>query len=103
MNADGGSVSARCIGHQADAGNRLRQERVDLKYLGAGFFAGIHIRSARKSRGIDQKFWPGFSDVIEQQIELRVVECRPRERNEGMAAPSQFDGEGLAKVAAGAE
>ena len=56
------------LGHRADAGDGLGQQRVREQGFFAGRLAGVHIRPARIARGVDDKFRLQLPDVIEQEF-----------------------------------
>ena len=79
------------------------QERVALQRLGAGGFAGIDIRLAGISGGVDDEFGPGVPQMFQQRLKVGVIDLPARKGLEVPAASREFGGKSLAHVTGSAE
>src|SRR5712691_4081288 len=84
-------------------GDGLRQQRVARQCVRFGFFAGIDIRLAGVSGGIDEEAGFCFAKKFQQEIITRVIQFLARGRDERLLTFAQSLGESLANVTAAAE
>jgi len=96
IDATGGDMAPRDVGGVAGVGNGQRQQRIALQRIGARGFAGVHVRFAGVTGGVDEKIGFGFAQTIEQHIEPGIIDLAAREGGERAAALLQRREEGLA-------
>src|SRR6266403_1248586 len=88
---------------QARVSHSLRKKRVARQRVRLGCFAGIHIRLASVSGGIDEKAGFCFAHKFQQEIITRVIQFFASERGERLLSFAQSLGERLSNVTTAAE
>src|SRR4051812_45069625 len=101
IDATGRKMAPGSISHETNPRYRLRKKGIALHGFSSSQFAGINIRSAGVSCGVEDKLRLRFANVIEQNFKAGIVDGRARQRNEAATTPSQLGSVCLAEVAGG--
>ena len=84
-------MAPRNARRRAGLRDRLRKQRVALQRVRLVQFAGVHVRLARVTGGIDDEFRLFRLEKFQQHVKTRVIHLLARQRNEiSLLAPLQF-------------
>src|SRR5262245_43795832 len=96
-------MSPRRFGGSASVGDSKGQYSIAPQRIGLCRFTSVHIWLARISGGIDQESRLHFTEQMQQDLIIRVVNFVPCNTEKGTLACFEFVRKGLADVTAGAE
>ncbi len=91
-------VSPRHAGHQTHPGHRLRQQRVGPQHLRVGCFRISAVRRRGATGRVDHKRRSRPPNIFQQQIKLRIIHRRPRQRNKAPPPRPQLRRERLPQI-----